>query len=61
MKKITLVLILLTVIFSLTACGKSAEEKSAEQQAQAQATSAKLWGLNKDFVPPTRDPNAKHY
>lgn len=61
MKKVTLVLMLLAAILGLTACGKSAEEKAAEQQTQAQATSSKLWGLNKDFVAPTRDPNAKHY
>ena len=61
MKKITLALIILSALLNLTGCEKSAEEKAADQQVQAQKADANLWHLEKEMPANPRPTNVKHY
>lgn len=61
MKKITLLLMILSSLLGLTACEKSAEEKASDQQAQAQATEARLWHLEKVEPAKPRPYDPKHF
>lgn len=61
MKK-TITLIAVFAISMTTGCGKSAEEKAAEQQAQAQAQDARLLGgLKREEPPKPRPYNPKNF